>query len=160
MLQYAVIASLIQFVLHLVQILDFAIGKRLTHHNRAFSILYAWWDTEGCSCFTNSSLYINPCIWPKVFELWFFSPKDFILLLYSPVFVCLDPMDPFNIVLLSQQWFLDSNSAIQAILTESSSHSRCWHFFHNIDSVVQQCLGLSAFCHTSWWLWWNFPLHM
>ena len=40
MLQYAVIAGLIQFALHLVQIPDFAMSKSLPHHNRASSMVY------------------------------------------------------------------------------------------------------------------------
>ena len=50
-LQYAVIASLIQFTLHLMQIHGFAIGKSPphTHHNRAPSMLYSWCDTEAAA---------------------------------------------------------------------------------------------------------------
>ena len=39
-LLYAVIASLIQFTLHLVQISNFAIGKSPPHHNSVSSMLY------------------------------------------------------------------------------------------------------------------------
>ena len=93
---------------------DFAIGKSppLSHHNRYSSRLYDWCDTGGCSFFTKSSQNIDLPIWSKDFKLWFVSPDDFILLLYCPVFVCLGPLEPFNIILLPQQWFLDSNSAI------------------------------------------------
>ena len=44
--KFALIASLIQFALHLVQILDLAIGKSPQHDNRASSMLYGWCDTE------------------------------------------------------------------------------------------------------------------
>ena len=40
MLQYAVIASQIQFAFHLVQIPNFAIGKSPPHYRRASSMLY------------------------------------------------------------------------------------------------------------------------
>ena len=41
MLHYALMAGLIQFALHLVQIPDFAIGKSPLHHNWASSMLYS-----------------------------------------------------------------------------------------------------------------------
>ena len=40
MLQYAVIADLIQFAFHTVQTPNFAIGKSPPHHNRASFMLY------------------------------------------------------------------------------------------------------------------------
>ena len=129
MLQYIVIAVLIQFAFHLVQIPDFAIGKSLPHHNRASCMLYVWCDTGGCSSFTNSLLHIDLPISPKGFELSFINPKDFIPLLYSPVLVCLGPLKPFDIVLLPQQWFLDRNSTIEASFTEYLPHSGCWYIF-------------------------------
>ena len=53
MLQYAVIASLIQFALHLMQIPDFAIGKSPPKLQQ--SLLHGLQlDTEGCSSFINS----------------------------------------------------------------------------------------------------------
>ena len=51
MLQYAVMAGLIQFALPLVQISDFAIGKNPPHHNRASSMFYGWCDKEGLVLF-------------------------------------------------------------------------------------------------------------
>ena len=120
MLQYTVIADLIQFALHLGQIPGFAISKSPLNHNRASSMLYGWYDTGNYSSFTNSLPHIDPPIWAKDFGLWFVIPKDFIPLLYCPVFVCLGPREPFDIVLLPQEWFLDSNSAIEANFTESS----------------------------------------
>ena len=59
MLQYAVIASLIQFALYQVQTPDFAIDKSPPHHNKASSMLYSWCDTWGHSFFTNSSPHIG-----------------------------------------------------------------------------------------------------
>ena len=101
MLQYAVIASLIQFGLQLVQVLDFYYWQKPpTHYKRA--------------SFINSLLNIDPRIWPKDFDLEFISPKNFTPLLYCPAFVHCDPLDPFDIVLFPQQWFLDSNSTIKA----------------------------------------------
>ena len=101
-LQYAMIASLIQFAHHMAQIPDFAIGKSPSHHNRASSMLYSCCDTGGCRSFTNSLQHVDPLIWLKDFELWFVSPKDFIPLSYCLVFECLDPLKPFDIVLLPQ----------------------------------------------------------
>ena len=113
MIQYAVIAGLIQFALHLEQIPIFTIGKNHAHHNTASSMLYDWCDTGGCSSFTNTSLHIDPPIWPKDFKLGIVSPKDFIPMFYCPVFEHLRPLEPFDIVfLLPQQWSLDSNSVI------------------------------------------------
>ena len=112
MLQYAMIAGLIQLALHLVPIANFAISKSPLLHNRASSMLYGWCNTAGSSSFTNSSPHIYPPIWVKDFELWLVSSKDFIPLLYCPVFVRLDQLEPFHTVFLSQQWFLDASSAI------------------------------------------------
>ena len=80
MLQYAVIAGLIQFVLYLVQISDFAIGKRpLPLHNRNTPMLYRYCDTKGGISFTNSLPQIDPPIRPKDFEHRFVSRKDLFL---------------------------------------------------------------------------------
>ena len=46
-----VISSMIQFTLHLVQILDFAIGKSLPRHNRGPCMLYGCCDMGGCKFF-------------------------------------------------------------------------------------------------------------
>ena len=106
MLQYSRSDSL-----HLVQTPDFAICKA-PPPTKIFFMLYSWCDTGGCSSFTNSSPHIAPPIQPKDFELWFFSLKNFISQLYYPVFVCFGSLVLFDIVLFSQQCFLDSNSAI------------------------------------------------
>ena len=140
MLQHAVVAGPIPFALHQVQIPNYATGKIPLHYNRAFSMFYGWWDTGGCSSFTNSSPHIDPPIWLEVFELWFVSPKDFISLLYCPVFMHLGPLDTFDVVLVPQQWFL------QILLCMSASQVFS-HFFHDIGSVVQWCFEQSTFQH-------------
>ena len=134
MLQYAVIADLIQFALHLVQISDFAIRKSLQHHNRTSSMLYGWCDTASCCSFTNSSPHIDPPIWLKDFKLWFFSPKSFIKLLYCLVFVGVGPLEPLLC-------FLNSNSTIYASFTESSPYSGCWHIFSGHWFSCSEVLG-------------------
>ena len=116
------------------------------HYNRVFSILNGWCDTRYYRSFTNSSLYIDPLIWPKDFELWFLCSKDLIPLLYCSVFVRLGQLEPCYIVLLPQQWCLDSNS-------ESFPHS--WHIF--CITLVQLCSNI-WWSHASGWLWWNCPL--
>ena len=82
------------------------------HHSRTLNMFYGRFETGGCSSFNNSSLHTDPPIWPKYFELWFTSPKDFIPLLNCPVFVCLGPLEHFDIILIPRQNFLDWNSAI------------------------------------------------
>ena len=111
-LQHAVIAGLIQFTLHLVQIPDFVNSKSIPLQNKASLILYSWCDTERCGSFSNSSPHKDTTIWLKDFELLFVSRKDFIPLLYCPFFVHYGPMELFDIDLFPQQWFLNSNSAI------------------------------------------------
>ena len=152
-----VTASLIQFALLLVKLPDFAIGKSPPQHNRFSSMLYGWCDTGGCSSFATSSLLINLPIWLKDFELWFVSPKNFIPLLYCPVFVHLGSLEPIDIVLLPQRWFLDRNFAIKTSFTKCSLHSGCWYIFsrHWFRCAVEK----SAFSHASWWNWRNCPLH-
>ena len=119
---------------------DLAIGKSHPQHNRAYSKLYSWCDTGGCSAFTNSSLHIDSPIWPKDFELWFISPKDFVPLLYCPVFVRL------NSVFLTA--ILPYRPVSQNFLFIVDT------FFDDICAVVFGAVSL----HTSWWLKWNCPL--
>ena len=92
-------------------------------------MLYSWYDTRGYNSLTNSSPHVDPVIWPKEFELWFISPKNFTPLLYCPVFMLFCPMEPFDIIFLPQQWFLDCNSDIYTSFIESSPYSGCWHIF-------------------------------
>ena len=152
MLQNAVITGFIQFTLHLVQILNFAIGKSPTHHNWAYFMLYSWSDWESCSSFTNSLPHIDPCIWPKDFELWFISSKSFIPLLYCrlcaswPARVFWYCFASSKVVSWQQFYHIGQLERVfpsQWMLT---------HFFDNICSVVKWFLVQSAFCHTSWWL--------
>ena len=125
MLQYALIVSLIQFALHLKEIPDFAICN--CHYNRASSMPYVWCDTGGCSSFTNSSLHIDPPIWAKDFKLWFISPKNFIPLLYCPIFVYLGPLEPFDILLLPLSWHQFCHIIIIIIIiTSPHQHGYSW----------------------------------
>ena len=133
MLQYAMMAGLIQFALHLVKITYFAIGQSLLHHNGAFSMLYGWCDIWGCRSFTNSSPHGDSPIWSKEFKLRFVSPNDLIPLLYCPVFVRLEPF-----------WHCVTFSAVVSWLQfchigqvhKSSHRSGCWYFFL---TLVQFC---------------------
>ena len=94
MLQYGVIAGLINFALHLVQIPNFTIGKSPPNHNRASSMLYGWCDTGGGSSFTNSSPYMDPPF------------SNFDSSVYCLVFGRHIPLEHFDIVLLLQQLIL------------------------------------------------------
>ena len=76
-LHYAVIAGLIQFALHLMHILDFAIGKSPIHYNIPSSMLYSWCYTGGCSSFMNSSPHIDLPIWVK--DFWDLKQESFYL---------------------------------------------------------------------------------
>ena len=82
--------------------------NQIKKNTRKFSILYSW---SHCSL-TYSLSHIDPPILVQDFELWFVRPEDFIPLLYCPVFMYLGLLGPFDIVLLPQQRFLDSNSAL------------------------------------------------
>ena len=144
MLQYAVIAGLIQFALHLMQILDFAISKSPPHHNRHSSMLYGCYDTGGCSSFTNSLPHIDPPIWPKDFKLWFVSPKEFIPLLYWPVLVGLAPLETFDIIC-----FLNSSFSTTILTYRPASLSPLFKVDVNtfpFRKLVQLCSQWSAFC--------------
>ena len=108
--------------------------------------------------------------WPKDFELWFITPKDFIPLLYWPVFVRLGLLRPFDIALFPQRWwywywfafstvlFLTANLPYRPASPNILPTVDVDILFHDIGSVVQRCLEQSGFCHASWWLWWNCPL--
>ena len=44
--------------------------------------------------------------------------------------------------------------------SESFPYSGCWFiFFMTLVQLCSDVLEQSAFYHTSWWLWWNYPLH-
>ena len=130
MLQHAVIASLIQFAFTWCKSPTLKVAKAsrtMTKLPPCFMVgviqgVAALSPTLHCT----QTLLFDPKI--LNFELWFFSPKDFIPLFYCLVFVHLGPLEPFDIVLLPQQWFL-SNSTPWASFTESSLYSRCWCIF-------------------------------
>ena len=102
MLQYVVIAGLIQFAFHLVQILDIEISKRPQHHNSASSMLYGWCDTGSCSSFLNSLLHIDSTLGHQSKRLYSTAKLSSL---------CAPWLTHSKIVLLPQQWFLYSNSA-------------------------------------------------
>ena len=93
MLQYVLIAGLIQFAILLVRILDLSIEKvqkTITVLSPCFMVCVILGG--GCSSLNNCSLHIDSPIWAKDFEIWFVSPKDIIPLLCSPIFMCLGPL--------------------------------------------------------------------
>ena len=48
---------------------DFAISKSPQHHNRAFSMLYSWFDTWGCSSFTTyRPSYLTQRFWTLIHQ--------------------------------------------------------------------------------------------
>ena len=131
-MQYTLIAGLIQFVLYLQQIPEFAIGKTSLHHNSTSSMIYNWCDTGVAALPPIPS-------WAKNFELWF---------VYCPIFVRLGRVGYFDIVWLPQQWFLDSNichtSQLHVVLLLTMDIDT---FFPDIGSVVQWYLEKSALSH-------------
>ena len=131
-LHYAVIAGL-----YLVQILDFANSKSPPHHNRA-SMLYGWYHTEGCSFSPTlchkKTLFHCPAV-QSLHALAHCSLLTLFCFLNSGFMTAILPYRPASV--FSSQWMLT--------------------LFHDTDSVVHRCLEKSAFCQTSWWLWWNCP---
>ena len=97
-------------------------------------MVYSWYDIGGYISFTNSLPHIDPPIWSKDFEPWFISPKDFIPLLYCPVFERLGPLEPFDIVLLPQQWFFESNSTMVICCCCCFFLCVCCFFFHYVSA--------------------------
>ena len=93
---------------------------------RASSMLYGWSYAGGLQLFHQLFAAHSPSYLTQRFRTLIRQPK---VLLCCLVFVRLDPLEPFDIVLLHQQWFLDSNSALLAWFTESSPHSGRWHCF-------------------------------
>ena len=127
-LQYAMIVCLLHFALHLLKILDFTIGKSpLTI--TAPPPCFMFGVIQDSSSFIHSLQQRDTPIWLNFFGLEFVKPKDFTPIAYCPVFVGLGPLEPFDIVLQPQQWFLDSNSAIYDSNTELSLQSGCWYIF-------------------------------
>ena len=126
MLQYALTSGLIQFTLHIVKFPDFTIGKSLLYHNRSSFMLYDWYDLRGCSSLSNTSLPMDPDYLTEIIRTLIHPSKG---VPSCPIFASLGPLEPFDIVLLPQQWFLDSNSAKHVRFIRSSTHSGCWHIF-------------------------------
>ena len=125
-------------------------------------MLYRRCDTGESRFFTNSLPHIDPSIWAKDFELWFVSPKDFIPLLYCSIFVRLGYWSLLTLFFLSQQWFLDSNSAKKASFIESSSYGGCWHIFSQQCFSYTEMFGAVSLLSNkmmtlmklfSWWFW-------
>ena len=127
------IARLIQFALRLVQLANFSIGKKSSHHNRASPMLYG-----DLSSFTNSSSHVDSSIWVKDFKHWFVCPKDFFPILYCPVFVHLGSLVPFwhcfaSSTVVSWQQFLSYRPALQSLLYAINADS----FFNT--TLVRLC---------------------
>ena len=153
MLQYAVKPVRFNLSFTWYKSPNLQMAKAPTHHNRPSSMLHGWCDTEGFSSFTNSSLHVDPPYLTHRFWTRFVSPKDSIPLLYWSVFKRLGPLEHFDMVLLPQQWFLDSNSTILASVTESSPHSGCWHIFSRHWFSCAVMFEQLTFYYASWWLW-------
>ena len=155
MLQYAVIAGLIQFALHLAQIRDFATGK--SSHTIAESL---------------QSFTVDVILGLQLFYEHFTSYRAFSLIERFRIFICqskglysfVSPKDfiPFlSLCALSHcslsRLFCFCNSCFLAAVLpyRPASQSVIFTvdvdtFFHHIDSVVQNCLVQSAFCNASW----------
>ena len=91
-------------------------------------MLYGWRDTRGCRSFTKSLLLIEPSIWPKEFERWFVSPKDFFTLLYCPFFAFWFIGDFWH-SFASPNVVSWHNSAIWVSFADCSPHNGCWYIF-------------------------------
>ena len=89
MLQYAVIAGLIQFVLHLVQIPDFPVGKSSLHHNTASST----------PCFTVAVIRVGG-VGEQLFHLFFAAHWASFLTPKFQTLIC-QSKGPYSTVLLS-----------------------------------------------------------
>ena len=79
-------------------------------------------------------LLIDRLIWPKDFELWFISLKDFISQFYSPVFVCIGPLEHFGIVLFLSSGFLTAilpykPASYSLLFTVDVDTFFSWHWF-------------------------------
>ena len=145
MLQYAVIAGLIQFALYLVQITDFAVSKspppQHTHtHTHTITKLPPWFTVSVILGVKALSPFFSPQIWPKGFEFWFVSPKG----LYSTALLS-NLCAPWS----SRAFWRFTFSAVVSWLQPChigllhrvfSSQWMLTHFFHDIGLVVQWCL--------------------
>ena len=129
-LRDAVIAGLIQFVLHLIQIPNFAIHDSPTPEESFLHALWFVWYT-CLHLFHQLFAAYRPSYLTQRFRTLIRLSKG---LLYCSVFARLKL---FDTVLLPQLWFLDGNCGIYTSLTKSFPHSGCWHIFHIIGSVAQ-----------------------
>ena len=150
-LQYAVIAGLIQCALHLMQISDFATDNPTnTHHNRAFCILYSYVRYKWLQLLHQNFADMKSPICPKDFKLWIVSLNDFIPMLFSTAFCTL-----VHCSLLTSFCFLNSSS-LTAILTYTPASHRLLRImdvdtcFNDVGSVVKWCLEQSVVFYESW----------
>ena len=151
MLQYAVIAGLIQFAFHLMQISDNC--QKPPHHNRTSSILYGWCDTGDGTSFNNSSPYLDPPIWVKDFEIWFVSPKVFIPLLCCSVFVRLGHWSLLILFcFLNSGFFVKKFCHIGQLYRVFSSLRMLTHFFTILGQLYCDVWSIQPSNHANWWL--------
>ena len=141
MLLCAVIASLIQFALHLVQIFHFAIGESLPQRNRASSMLYSWCDTGICNSFASCSLRgVEPPTRDKDFKLWFFSSRALFHCTMVQFLCTLTYWSLLTLLCFLNRGFWLQFCHIGELQGVFSSLWMLTHFFHDIGPVVQWCL--------------------
>ena len=145
---YVMIASPIQFVLHLDKCPTWQLTKASPRHNRASSMLYGWCNTGGCSSFSNILLHIDFLIDPKIlnFDL---SVQRTLFHCSIAKFLCI--LDYCS--LLTLFCFLNHGFLMVILLYRPASQSLLTvdidTFFHDIGLVVQWCLEQSFFSHAS-----------
>ena len=131
--------------------LPFTWCKSLTLQLASPSFLQGWCDTGDCSSFTNSWSQIDPCIWPKDFELWIVSRGDLFHCSFVQSLCALAHWSLLTLFCFPNSGFLtyvlpyrpSSQSLLLTVDTDT--------FFHVIVSVEQWCLEQSAFCEANWW---------
>ena len=156
MLQCVVIAGLIQFALHLVQIPDFAICKSphaITEPRPCFVVGLV----QGVAALAPTLRCTYTLVFDPKISNFDSSSKG----LYSTALLSsLYAPDSTGVFwhyfafskLVSGQNFRYIGQLNSLMLTVNANI-----FFH-IGSVVRGSLEQSAFYYTSWWLWWNCPL--
>ena len=160
MLQYAVIATLIEFALHMVQIPDFATDKslhpttRITEPPSRLTVSVI----RGLQLFHQLFTAHRPSYLCQRFRTLIHQSEG---LFYCSLVQSLCALAHWSVLPLF--CFIKSGflTAILSYGSASQSHPFTVNvdtFFHDIGSGVQWCLEQSAFCHASWWLWWNCPL--
>ena len=93
MLQYAMIASLIQFAILLMQIPDFPIGKNTPNYKKNYALWLVWYGVAAILptlCHTQTLLFD-----PKISNFDSSVQRTFFPPLFCPVFVHLGSMEPF-----------------------------------------------------------------